>query len=46
MKTCGCLGCARDATVRIDHPDHGERVVCETHAEGFQILGFPGGEPA
>jgi hypothetical protein len=44
--TCGCLGCREDATTRIDHPRHGERVVCDSHAEGFQTLGFTGGEVA
>lgn len=42
---CGALGCRRDADVRIDHPKHGTRTVCQHHARDYPIEGpVPGGE--
>lgn len=35
---CGCFGCADPAEYVIDHPKHGERAVCEGHAEGYEVL--------
>lgn len=35
---CGCLGCTASADVRIDHPDHGERVVCDDHADEYEVV--------
>lgn len=35
---CGAISCTEPAAVRIDHPDHGERVVCSDHAEGYPVL--------
>lgn len=37
-KTCGNIGCHNRATVVIDHPDHGERTVCDDHADDYDIL--------
>ena len=36
-RVCGCMGCKRDAARKIDHPEHGERVVCATHAEDLEV---------
>jgi len=36
---CGCLGCHDPAVAVIDHPRHGERVVCDRHAEGHEVIG-------
>jgi len=30
-RVCGRLDCRRDGLVRIDHPEHGTRVVCPVH---------------
>jgi len=30
-RVCGCLGCHDDGIVRIEHPEHGTRVVCPLH---------------
>lgn len=41
-RVCGCLDCRRDGLVRIDHPEHGERVVCPVHQRRHpvkQVLG-------
>ncbi|WP_188977150.1 hypothetical protein [Halocalculus aciditolerans] len=35
---CGCGGCTDSADVVIDHPDHGERVVCEQHIRGYPVI--------
>ncbi|WP_277540206.1 hypothetical protein [Haloarcula laminariae] len=35
---CGSLGCHADAAVVIDHPDHGERIVCEGCAAGHEVV--------
>lgn len=29
---CGCLGCTEPAIGPVEHPKHGEVVVCERHA--------------
>lgn len=42
-RVCGCLDCRRDGLVRIDHPEHGERVVCPVHQRRHpvkQVLGL------
>jgi hypothetical protein len=31
-RICGALGCADDATHRLQTDDHGERVLCRDHA--------------
>lgn len=36
---CGCLGCGAAATCIIDHNQHGERRVCDDHAEGHEVIG-------
>ena len=36
---CGALGCTADADTVVDHPDHGERVVCADHAENHEAIG-------
>lgn len=36
--TCGCLSCTDSADVVIDHPRHGERVVCDGHADGYEVV--------
>ncbi|ACM56338.1 hypothetical protein [Halorubrum lacusprofundi] len=36
---CGALGCSDDADVVVDHPNHGERVVCADHADGQEVVG-------
>lgn len=35
---CGCLGCHDPAQAVIDHPRHGERVVCDHHAKGHEVI--------
>ena len=35
---CGCSGCHDAAVAVVDHPDHGNRVVCETHADGLEVV--------
>jgi len=35
---CGCFGCDAVAEYVIDHPKHGERVVCPDHAEGYEVV--------
>ena len=35
---CGALGCSDDAEVVVDHPDHGERVVCADHADDLEVI--------
>ena len=38
-RVCTALGCHEsDQLVAIDHPDHGRRVVCETHAREFPVI--------
>lgn len=37
-RTCGALGCTDPADVVIDHPDHGERVVCDDDADGYEVV--------
>ena len=36
---CGALGCTADATVVINHSEHGERVVCPEHADDGEVVG-------
>lgn len=35
---CACLGCRTEADVVIDHPDHGERPVCEACAGDYEVV--------
>ena len=35
---CGALGCTDDADVVIDHPEHGERTVCNSCADGHVVI--------
>jgi len=37
---CCCLGCRDTADVVIEHPDYGERPVCEDCAESFEVMGY------
>ncbi|MFC6825712.1 DUF5131 family protein [Halopelagius fulvigenes] len=43
---CGCLGCARPASFVVDHPDHGHRTVCKTHARDYPVIERLGGDSA
>lgn len=36
--TCGCAGCREAATVSIHHPKYGIRVVCDGHANGYEVV--------
>ena len=36
---CGALSCTADGEVVIDHPDHGERVVCADHIDSHEVVG-------
>lgn len=36
---CACLGCRSEASVAIDHPEHGRRVVCDDCARTFEVIG-------
>lgn len=39
-RCCGALGCTEtDGLVVIDHPDHGELVVCEDDAGRYEVVG-------
>jgi len=35
---CACLGCRDPADVVIDHPDHGQRTVCEECAGDHEVI--------
>ncbi|WP_265111895.1 hypothetical protein [Halosolutus halophilus] len=35
---CGALGCTEKADVVIDHPEHGERTVCEGCAGDYEVI--------
>jgi len=35
---CGAFGCPNEAVARINHPEHGERVVCEDHADAGEVI--------
>ena len=39
---CGALGCSTDSLdedlVVIDHPKHGERIVCPDCATGYEVV--------
>ncbi|WP_114576685.1 hypothetical protein [Saliphagus sp. LR7] len=35
---CGSMGCRTEAEAIIDHPDHGERVVCAGCADGHEVV--------
>lgn len=35
---CTALGCRSEAAVVIDVPDHGERPVCEDHADDGEVI--------
>lgn len=34
---CSALGCREGADFLAEHPEHGERVVCEDHVKGEVI---------
>lgn len=34
---CGAIGCREDAYAVIDHPRHGRRTVCKSHAEPYPV---------
>ncbi|WP_226040869.1 hypothetical protein [Natrinema sp. DC36] len=36
--TCGALGCTDPADVAIDHPKHGERIVCGGCTGGYPVI--------
>lgn len=36
--TCGVLGCTDPASARIEHPKHGERVVCDSHVLAYPVV--------
>ena len=38
MRVCCCLGCAEDAVAVVDHPEYGERTVCDEHAAGLEVI--------
>lgn len=35
---CGATGCTDAADVVINHTEHGKRVVCETHADDYEVI--------
>lgn len=35
---CGCAGCLAGADVVVEHPDHGERVVCSDHVGNLEVV--------
>jgi len=35
---CGCLGCKNEGAVVVDHPHHGVRTVCESCADGYEVI--------
>jgi len=35
---CGCQCCHQPVVATIDHPRHGRRAVCESHADGFEVI--------
>jgi len=37
-RVCGCAGCREPATTTILHSQHGVRVVCDAHANGFEVI--------
>ena len=32
------MGCTEPAVAMIEHPDHGERTVCEEHVDGHRVI--------
>ena len=38
--TCGCIGCKNDATAVIDHPRHGQRTVCSSDINGYEVIRY------
>jgi len=36
---CGCVGCHTPAGLVIRHSEHGQRVVCDSHAAGHEVIG-------
>jgi len=37
---CGCAGCSSNAEAVVEHPDHGERMVCGAHAQQFEVVAY------
>jgi len=35
---CGCIGCTDPADAVVDHPEHGERTVCDDHAGDYEVI--------
>lgn len=38
VPTCSNNVCHEDAVAIIRHPQHGRRVVCETHQDSFEVI--------
>jgi len=38
--TCSCLSCTEPADAVIEHPEHGERVVCEEHVRDYEVVRY------
>lgn len=38
VPVCGVLGCGAEAEYVIEHPRHGERVVCEQCTRGYPVV--------
>lgn len=36
---CGAFGCTDPAEHVIYHPKHGERIVCDDHADAGEVVG-------
>jgi len=32
------MGCSEPAVAIIDHPDYGQRTVCEDHVDGHEVI--------
>lgn len=42
--TCGSLGCRSSGSLKVEHPERGEIVVCQEHSVEFDVVGIPGGD--